>query len=299
MIGGTALIGPHVVGELSRAGCSVTTLTRSGRSYFCETAMKGDRADPEALKAACATRPDVVIDMIPFTAAQAHTLIAAMGDTPARLIALSSIDVYSAYGILHRTETAPFQPCPIPETAALRTELGPEGAAYDKLAIEHIYSNREHVTLLRMPQIYGWPDTTRLLPYLDQMLDGASQIDLPADRAALRVSRTLHKNAAIAIALAALKAPQGRRIYNVSEPKALTEQDWITHIAQACGWQGKLNITKWRKDTPSPRQQLHVDSTLIRRELDYREVYNQNEGLADCVTFHAYQRLGKTYVKAY
>ncbi|MEP5759359.1 MAG: NAD-dependent epimerase/dehydratase family protein [Litoreibacter sp.] len=299
MIGGTALIGPHLIAELSRAGCDTVTLTRSGRTYFCETALTGDRNDPSALEAAFNAAPDVVIDMIPFTAQDATHLLAAMGDNPPRLIALSSADIYSAYGILHGTETARFQSCPIPETGTLRTTLGAEGAAYDKLSVERIYGGLDNVTFLRLPAVYGWPDTTRVLPYLDQMLDGATQIDIPADKAAFRFSRALHKNVAIAIALAVLKCAVGRHVYNVAEPKAYTEQDWIARIAQACGWQGKVNLTKWRRETPSPRQQLHLDTTLIRRELGFEELYNVDEGLADCVAFHAYQRLGKPYTKYY
>lgn len=297
IIGGTGLLGPHVVTGLVHAGHEVTTLNRSGRAYFCERALAGDRGVAEHLVAAMQTvRPELVIDMIPFTRVEAELLVPILGDVP--LVAVSSCDVYSAFGRLHETEDAPFQACPIPEDGALRTALGPEGLAYDKLAVEQVYGALKNVTILRMPVLYGWPDTTRVLPWLDQMLGGAEVISMSADRAAFRVSRALHKNAAHAVVLAALRV-RGRRIYNVAEPKAPTEQDWIKAIARHCGWQGELEITRWRSETPSPRQQLTVATDLIRAELGYSEIHDPDGGLGDTVAFHAYQKLGKPYRKLY
>jgi hypothetical protein len=54
----------------------------------------------------------------------------------------------------------------------------------------------------RLPAIYGWPDTTRVAHYLEQMRDGETVILMPQDNATFRFSRCLHKNAAFAVALA-------------------------------------------------------------------------------------------------
>lgn len=297
LIGGTGLIGPHVVKSLMGVGITVSTMTRSGRAMFCETALRGDRAKSMDLEAALrVAAPDLVIDMIPFTLIEAQTLRDLIKPLGIPLIALSSCDVYRAFGLLHGTEDGLAQACPLREEAGLRTTFGPEGAAYDKVGVEQAYMTLDTVTILRMPIIYGWPDTTRVETYLDQMLDGVPEITLSADRASFRVARALHKNAAHAVACAAAYMG-GRRIYNVAEPKAVTEADWINKIGAACGWKGELRITKWQPDVPSPRQQLYVNSDKIRTELGYSEIHDPEEGFNEMIRFHAYTKRGAPYRK--
>ncbi|MDH3264000.1 MAG: NAD-dependent epimerase/dehydratase family protein [Paracoccaceae bacterium] len=298
MIGGTALTGPYLIRELLGRGDEVFVLSRTGRPLFCETPLRGDRRDPEALGAAlAAARPDAVVDMVPFTAADAEGLLDALarhGRAPP-VVACSSLDVYAAYGRIHGTEPGPAQACPIPETGRLRTRLGPEGAAYDKLSVERLLAGGlPDVTLLRLPAIYGWPDASRLAPYLDVMLDGAREITLSPARARFRFSRALHKNAAHGLALAAGR--RGRRVYNLAEPNAFNEAEWVARIAACCGWRGRV-----RADGPGegPVQDLTACSALIRDELGYSELHEPGAGLAEAVAFHAWQRRGIAYVKGY
>lgn len=304
MIGGTSLVGPHVIRELSADPANqIWTLTRSGRSYFCENSLVGDRDDITALSAALlAAQPDVIVDMIPFTSTNAETLVSACvnTDTHTKLVAVSSIDVYAAYGRINQTETAPFQPSPISEDMALRRNLGPEGAAYDKIAVEHIFHRGfENVTILRMPAIYGWPDTTRVKHYLEQILGGATVISLPQNKASFRFSRCLHKNAAFAVALAVGASPNGQRIYNVAEEVALSELEWVQRIGQCCGWAGRIEVTPWSVDAENPVQQFDVTTDAVRQDLGFYEKYDVVEGLSDTVAFYCYQRLGKDYQKYY
>ncbi len=300
MIGGTALTGPHLIRELLGRGDQVHVLSRSGQSVACETAHRGDRRDPEALDAAlAAARPDAIVDIVPFTAADAEGLLAALaghGRAPP-VVACSSQDVYAAFGRIHGTEPGPAQACPIPETGRLRTCLGPEGAAYDKLSVERLLGGGlADVTLLRLPAIYGWPDASRLAPYLDAMLDGAREIVLSPVRARFRFSRALHKNAAHGLALAMAAGRRGRRIYNLAEPDARGEAEWVARIAGCCGWRGRV-----RADGPGegPVQDLAACSDLIRDELGFSEVHDPGAGLAEAVAFHAWQRRGIPYVKGY
>lgn len=299
MIGGTGLIGPHAVKGLMAAGAEVTTLTRSGRAMFCERALRGDRNRRiDLLRALDEVQPDMMIDMIPFTTEEAQLVHDVIASSGLPLLALSSGDVYRAYGMLHSTEDGTFQTCPVKEDAGLRTELGPEGAAYDKIGVEKIYKQLLNVTIIRMPIIYGWPDTTRIEKYLDQMLEGAQEISISADRAAFRMSRSLHRNAAHAIVCAAVKMG-GQRVYNLSEPKSMTEADWIKRIAEECGWPGKIDITQWKDDVPSPRQQLYMNSNALRRETGFTEVHDIDAGFSEMVQFYAYEKLGKPYRKFY
>ena len=300
MIGGTALTGPHLIRELLAGRHEVFVLSRTGRPLLCETALTGDRRDQAALDAALsAARPDAVVDMVPFTVADAEGLVAALarhGRAPP-VVACSSCDVYAAYGRIHRTEDAPPQPCPIPEEGALRTALGPEGAAYDKLGVERVLRARlADLTLLRLPAIYGWPEASRIAPYLDQMLDGAAEIVLTAARARFRFSRALHRNAAHGLALAVAAGRRGRRVYNLAEPEAHAEAEWAARIAAACGWRGRI-VTD--TEGHGPVQDLAVASGLIRDELGFHEVHDPADGLTEAVRFHAWARRGVPYAKGY
>lgn len=304
VIGGTGLVGPHVVRELlSVSTIEVSTFTRTGKARLCEISFKGDRDDLSALRDVLSqVRPDVVIDMIPFTAKSAETLVSALNAAglKCRMVAISSIDVYRAYGRMHRTETAPYQTCPISENMALRQELGLEGLRYDKLNVERIlFDAFDDICVLRLPATYGWPDTTRVARYLDQMMDGAEVITLPADVAEFRFSRCFHKNAAFAIKLAVLSQPRGAHVYNVAEPKAFSELEWAEKIAACCGWRGVIDLTDWTPVAERPTQHLDVSTEAIRRELGFFEKYDVEEGLSDTVAFHAYQRLSKPYEKFY
>jgi hypothetical protein len=67
---------------------------------------------------------------------------------------------------------------------ALRRKLGPEGAAYDKTGVERLLlDDFKTAIILRLPAIYGWPDTTRVAHYLEQMRDGETVILMPQDNA--------------------------------------------------------------------------------------------------------------------
>lgn len=304
MIGGTALVGPHVIRELLAVpDTQIWTLTRSGKPYFCEVGLQGDRDDEASvIRAIEFARPDVIIDMIPFTATNAQTLVSATRKTmiTPKLVAISSIDVYRVFGRLNGTEKAPFQPSPIVEDMALRSKLGPEGASYDKISVERMLREGfANAIILRLPATYGWPDTTRVEDYLDQMLDGVPVMKLPEERATFRFSRCLHKNAAFAVALAVRSPIMGHRTYNVAESTAFTELEWAQRIASFCGWSGKIEVTPWSEGSENPRQQFEIATQAIRQDLGFHEKYDVVEGLSDTVAFHAYKRLGKTYEKYY
>ena len=219
IIGGTALVGPHLIRELFENGVfDVHTMTRTGQQILCERAHIADRRDKGALLDLLRNvKPDVIVDMIPFTQEDATLLITALTTLGIEIpvIALSSIDVYAAYANLHRTETAALQQCPILEDMALRTRLGPEGKAYDKLSIESSYTEQlDAVCIMRLPAIYGWPDTTRVSQYLDRLLDGDKEIVIQPEESDWLFSRSFHKNVAHAIFLAV----RALSLIHISEP---------------------------------------------------------------------------------
>ena len=304
IIGGTALVGPHLIRELFENGVfDVHTMTRTGQRVLCERAHIADRRDKGALlELLRLVKPDVIVDMIPFTQEDATLLVTALTNLGIAIpvIALSSIDVYAAYANLHRTETTALQQCPVAEDMPLRTQLGPEGKAYDKLSIESSYTEQlKTICILRLPAIYGWPDTTRVSQYLDRMLDGDTEITIQPGESDWLFSRSFHKNVAYAIFLAVKANLPGVNIFNIAEKDAFTTRQWIQKIASVCGWQGQIVAKSTPDDTLNWQQHFHVSSEKIRQQLGYDEKYCINEGLADTIAFHSYQRTGRNYKKYY
>ena len=120
-------------------------------------------------------KPDVAVDMIPYSREDAASFMETMQGLAGRVIALSSIDVYLAYGRIHRTEPGPPIPVPLSESAPLRQTDQPAGPKYDKIAVEKIVMGNGNLpgTILRLPAIYGPHDHLhRLHPYLKRMDDG-------------------------------------------------------------------------------------------------------------------------------
>ena len=111
LIGGTGFIGSFLAPELQRQGAEVATLTR-GRSPIAHadglTRIIGDRKRlRDALSSIRAFAPDVVVDLVLSSGTQARELMSVLHGATGRVVAISSIDVYRACGILHGLEDGP------------------------------------------------------------------------------------------------------------------------------------------------------------------------------------------------
>jgi nucleoside-diphosphate-sugar epimerase len=211
-----------------------------------------------------------------------------------RVVALSSMDVYRAIGLVHGTEPGPLQPLPLTETSDLRNvphPYSPEALKmtrkifdwidddYDKIPVERAILSDPHLpgTVLRLPAVYGPGDPLhRFFPLLKRMDDGRQKIIFWDELAAWRWSRGFVENVAAAIALAATAEAAAGQIYNVAEEPALSELELAKKIAAAAGWQGDFVLLP-RERTPEHLQLLRradqhwVASTKkIRDELGYR-----------------------------
>src|SRR5665213_1086402 len=279
VIGGTGLVGPHVVDRLLSAGAQVALFNRRGMGPNTVTPIKGNRRDTASLrKAFLDFRPDVAIDMIPYTKEDAQGLVEASSGCTSSLIAVSSIDVYLAYGRLHKTE--PGEPLlgPITELSPLRTKRSKEGRAYDKLGVEEVLSRSATVpvSIFRLPMIYGPPDTSRVGHYVKRMVDKRPLIPIGSSYAKWRVRRLFTQNCAEAISLCTLASPSRSAIYNVAEERSYAEREWIEVIGRVLDWRGEI-IEVADQDLPPPfgidtRQEMSIDSSRIRKDLGYHEI---------------------------
>src|SRR5690349_10465661 len=114
VIGGTRFIGPYVVRRLHALG-HVVTVVHSGRTepsfdpaigHIHEPSLGwGKREGMAALADAFrGFGPDVVLDMVAFSEQDARILLESIRGAARRVVAVSSADVYRAYGVLHRKE---------------------------------------------------------------------------------------------------------------------------------------------------------------------------------------------------
>lgn len=304
VIGGTGFMGPLVVARLVSQGDTVALIHRGQTSAPLPAGVREILADRERL-ADLTTEirrlaPDVVLDMIPTTEAQARTVVACCRGAVGRLVAVSSQDVYRAYGRARRKEPGPPDPVPLTEESPLREKLYPyrgvPGALddYDKILVEGVVLGEQHLpgTVLRLPMVYGPRDEQhRLYPYLNRMDDGRPAILLPESLGRWRWSRGYAGNMAEAIVLAVHQPQAAGRIYNVAEPEALTMAEWVRAIARAAGWHGEV-VTAPPKLLPpalqsglDTAQDLVVDSGRLRHELGYQESVAPGEALRETVAW--------------
>jgi len=297
VIGGTGFIGPPLVGELQRLGHTVAVFHRGNTtSSPAAQSIRGDRRHLEAQQAELRRfGPEVVIDLILSSGAQAESLMRTSHGVARRVVAVSSIDVYRACGVTHGSEPGPLEPLPLTEDSALRStgmtypppllkklrETFPwVDDDYDKIAVERAVRADTGLTstILRLPMIYGPGDRLhRFFPILKRIDDRRRKILFAEDMAAWRAPRGYVENVAAAIALAATSEPAAGTTYNVAEEPAFSELEWAKKIAAQAGWRGEFVVLP-RERTPqhlvlpgNAAQHWVASSQRIREELGYRE----------------------------
>jgi nucleoside-diphosphate-sugar epimerase len=299
------------VRELLRHRHKVAVFHRGGRTAELRANVRelrvqhftGDRRHLAASKEEFRRfEPEVVIDLILSSGAQAQDTMRVFRGWASRLVVISSMDVYRACAVLHGTDTGPLERVPVTEDSALRAEpqypahvfkamravFGWIDDAYDKVAVERAVADDPELpaTILRLPMIYGPGDRLhRLFPLLKRMDDGRSRILLPDDLAQWRGPRGYVENVAAAVALAATHQRAAGRVYNVAEKQSLTELEWAQQVAAQAGWTGEFLVLPRERAPQHLRmpgnlnQHWTASSERIRKELKYREPVAFDEGL--------------------
>jgi len=305
LIGGNGFIGSRLMHELSASGHSVAVFHRSADKGLGEGVMRiqGDRNRlSDHLEQIRRFSPEVIVDLILSSGEQAHQLMNIGSKVARRVIAVSSMDVYRAWGVVHRSEPGSLEPLPLTEDSPVRTNrqlYSPDTVKamqsifswlderYDKIAVEEAILNRSAPgTVLRLPMVYGPGDPLhRFFPLLKRFTDGRSTIILADDLAAWRGPRGYVENIAHAIALAATSEQAAGRVYNVCEEPTLSELAWQRRIATQAHWSGKFVVLP-REKSPShllqpgnAAQHIVVSSERIREELGYKELVDRDDAI--------------------
>lgn len=307
LIGGSGFIGPFVANRLEQAGHEVAVFHRGTSSPTLPKTIRHITGDRRCLAdAAGAFRsfaPEVVVDLILSSEAQARETMNAFRGLAHRVVALSSMDVYRACAVLHGLETGPLESVPLTESSPLRTKLrtypqtqlkmlqqlfGWLDEDYDKIPVERVILGDRDLpgTVLRLPMVYGPGDPLhRFFPLVKRMNDRRPVIVFEEKTAQWRSPRGYVENVAAAIGLAATSERAVGRVYNVSEPETFSEIEWARRIAVVTQWSGRSVIL------PSDRAPQHLrlpgnldqhwvaDTTRIREELGYREPIELDEAI--------------------
>lgn len=302
VIGGTGFIGHFAVPRLQQAGHDLTVFHRGNRAIPEDLRqIVGDRNRLADYREQFAREKfDVVVDFVVSSARQAQRLMETLRGITQRVIVLSSMDVYRAWGIICGLEPGALEPMPLNEDSALRTRAPypPEvmkrarqmvswlDDEYDKVPAERLVLNDPDLpgTVLRLPMIYGPGDYAhRFYPVLKRIDDGRKQIIFADDVALLRTPRGYVEDVASAIVLATTERQAAGRVYNVCESECFGELEWARKIAAAVAWDGEFVVLPhdrtpkhllWPANTA---QQFVVQSDRIRAELGYRETISRDE----------------------
>ena len=284
MIGGTGSIGPYVVAELAGQGHSVTVFHRGESEAPMPESVRHVRSPDAATPVVRFPRevlepaPDIVIHMIPMGEDDTCAAVEAFRGRAGRLVAISSGDVYLAYGRLTGIEPGPLEPGLLREDSPLRSVLYPYRAKakskaelsynYEKILVERIALAAPDLpaVVLRLPKVYG-PGSNSNLATVYQARR------FPA----WRWTHGYVENVAHAIALAAVHPAAAGRIYNVGEEQTPTVGERLAHLPppEIADEGPPMNYA----------QDIAYDTARIRCELGFRERVGYEEGLRR--TLHA------------
>ena len=245
MLGGTRFIGRAITEELVRHGHEVTVVHRGSSEPagwvevdHVHVARADMHAEAERL---AAIRADAVVDCLALTRADAEGATS-LFDASTRLIVLSSMDVYEAYGALQEGRVG--EPVPSFENSSVRAKRYPyrgvlEGMDdYEKLDVEDVYLARGG-TVLRLPMVYGEHDGQRReWPILRRVRAGRDRI--PIGAGTWVTSRGYVGDIASGVRLAVESDRVTGEILNLAEARSPSAELWARWILAAAGSDAEL-----------------------------------------------------------
>lgn len=290
IIGGTGFIGSVLARRLFAEGHSVavfhrgttkTELPKGTREYLQPESTLPITAYPDEL---LRFEPDVVIHTMAMGSDDSAAAIRFFAGNTARMVVLSSGDVYAAYGRFIGMETGPPDQNLLTEDSRLRKAMYPYRAQapstealqywYDKVLVEKAFARCTSLptTLLRLPKVYGRHRNSDLATVFGFR-------DYPQ----WRWTHGHVGNVAAAIVLAATHPNAAKRTYNVGEPYTPTIRERLESLPHS-------EITAHATSFDF-HHHLAWDTTRIRKELGYSEIIPEPEAMARTIAGEAIPEL--------
>ena len=301
VLGGTEFIGPAIVEEALRAGHQVTVVHRG----FHEPAglaevphVHCDRRDHAGLRKALAGA-EAVIDTCAYARRDAESLTAAR-PAGARILVLSSMDVYRAYGAILRGEES--DAMPLTEDSPLRTERylqkgkpppplrGADPATYEKLDVEEV-ARKMGALVLRLPIVFGPRDPLRREePLLRRARAGRERIPFGAGNLLWTQASARDVASAVLLGIEQGGGLEGA-VLNVGYRRAWTIEQWARRVLAAAGSKAELvrvpdaALPPDLAITGTFKQHMLVDCSRARLLLGWQEI-DPEETLTESVRWH-------------
>ena len=288
IVGGTGQIGRATARRLAGDGWDVTLAARNEADAGFPVRLI-DRTEPGALEAAVGDGVDLLVDVVPFTPADAQQVVA-LRRRVGSVIAISSAAVYAdAEGLTFDSqEQGLFPRFPVPIGERQPTCLpGDETYSQRKRALELTLLEHEDLraTIVRPGAVHGPHGRfSREWYFVKRILDGRRAVVL-ARRGASRFHTTSTENLAELIRLAA-RRPR-RRVLNCGDPDAPTAVEISRACAAALGHelaevllpgaeQGSLGDHPWNSRRP-----FVLDMSEAALDLGYRPVATYETAVAE------------------
>ncbi len=245
VFGGTRFIGRAIVEELAAAGHELLIVHRGNLEPDDLPPVKHLHAERMELAAhreeLAAFRPEAAIDCRALSRTDSEAVLQALPDG-LRLVVISSIDVYRAFGALN--EDRETDPIPLDEHSPVRPNrypyrgLMPGMDDYDKLDVEEVYLSRG-ATSVRLPMVYGERDYQLRQEFILRRLR-AGRLRIPFGAGTWLHSGAYVRDVALGVHLV-LKTPAAAgEVLNLCEDRTYSMRMWSRMILDAAGSDAKL-----------------------------------------------------------
>ena len=245
VLGGTRFIGRVAVEELAAAGHKLLLVHRGTTEPEGLPEAQHLHTDRDHLtahnKELAAFEPDAFLDCRALTRTDAETALAAL-PPDIRLVVISSMDVYRAFGAVN--EGRETDPVPIDEQSPVRSNrypyrsLVPDRHDYDKLDVEDVYLPRG-ATSLRLPMVYGENDYQRREEFILRRVR-AKRVRIPFGAGTWLACRGYVRDLARGIRLTLESDAAVGEPMNLCEEKTYSMRLWAEMILAAAGAKAEL-----------------------------------------------------------
>lgn len=281
VIGGTRFVGPAAVGHLVAAGHDVAVAHSGRHEHPAVDAVPHLHADRDSLLSpggpVDSWRPDAIVDTFPggATASKGEQLAACAARTSARVVAISSVDVYqhgvdSGMGDGSGSLALSVDPMPLREDA--RRRVGPyPGAApgHDNVAMEDALMRADRpATVLRPGAIYGPHPSAREWTLVRKVALGERDLPLP-DGGVQLFHRVAIERVSRAIAAAVERPTDGPWACNVVDPYDRDYSGLARRVGEILDWTWEPRRVPFSEDV-HPWQTSHpilISDGRLRHDL--------------------------------
>ena len=254
VLGATGHVGGYLVPRLVELGHEVTAVSRGRREPYRTHAAWGDvrrvELDREALEAEgsfaakiLALSPDIVVDMICFTAGSARHLVEALKGAVQHYLCCGTIWVHGHSTVVPTEESAPRRPF---------GEYGVRKEEMERYLLEQARLHGFPATVLHPGHIVGegWPPLNpagNFNPRVFEILAGGRELPLP--NLGLETVHHVHADdvaQGFVKAIGNWSASTGESFHLVS-PAALTLRGYAEKVAAWFGRKAKLRFLPWQQ----------------------------------------------------